>query len=138
MREQKDAVGHSVRAVYLYTAMADIAHTHNDAELLSACNNLWNSITQKRMYITGAIGSTVHGEAFTVDYDLPSDTAYAETCASIGLMMFASQMLRGEVKAEFLHFQVLYLSQEVRLFTALKEQTTKTTSCHLGSEKMER
>ncbi len=101
VREQKDAVGHAVRAVYLYTAMADLAHTCDDKELKDACRTLWNSITQKRMYITGAIGSTVHGEAFTVDYDLPSDTAYAETCASIGLMMFASQMLQGEVRAEY-------------------------------------
>lgn len=101
VRQQKDAVGHSVRAVYLYTAMADLANTENDIGLLSACRSLWNSITQKRMYITGAIGSTVHGEAFTEDYDLPSDTAYAETCASIGLIMFASRMLQGEVKAEY-------------------------------------
>ncbi|MBQ8503900.1 MAG: glycoside hydrolase family 127 protein [Clostridia bacterium] len=101
VREQKDAVGHSVRAVYLYTAMADAANTTDDKQLLEACRNLWNSITQKRMYITGAIGSTVHGEAFTEDYDLPSDTAYAETCASIGLMMFASQMLQGEVNGEY-------------------------------------
>ncbi len=101
VRKQKDAVGHSVRAVYLYTAMADLACVNDDDELLEACHSLWNSIIQKRMYITGAIGSTVHGEAFTEDYDLPSDTAYAETCASIGLMMFASQMLQGEVRSEY-------------------------------------
>lgn len=92
-REQSDAVGHSVRAVYLYTAMADLAKKTQDSELKNACERLWNSITQKRMYVTGAIGSTVHGEAFTVDYDLPNDTAYGETCASIGLMFFASKML---------------------------------------------
>lgn len=101
VRQQKDAVGHSVRAVYLYTAMADIANETKDRELFDACRTLWNSITQKRMYITGAIGSTVHGEAFTEDYDLPSDTAYAETCASIGLMMFASKMLEGEVDGKY-------------------------------------
>ncbi len=101
VRKQKDAVGHSVRAVYLYTAMADIASQNEDKELFDACKSLWKSITQKRMYITGAIGSTVHGEAFTVDYDLPGDTAYAETCASIGLMMFASRMLEKEVKGEY-------------------------------------
>lgn len=101
VRQQKDAVGHSVRAVYLYTAMADLAKEYNDSGLFEACKALWNSITQKRMYLTGGIGSTVHGEAFTVDYDLPSDTAYAETCASIGLMMFASRMLQCEVKAEY-------------------------------------
>lgn len=101
VRQQKDAVGHAVRAVYLYTAMADVANEKNDTELFSACKNLWESITRKRMYITGAIGSTVHGEAFTEDYDLPSDTAYAETCASIGLMMFAQRMLEGELNGEY-------------------------------------
>lgn len=101
VREQKDAVGHSVRAVYLYTAMAHLASVQNDTALYEACKTLWSSITKKRMYITGAIGSTVHGEAFTEDYDLPSDTAYAETCASIGLMFFASRMLQNEVKGEY-------------------------------------
>ena len=53
------------------------------------------------MYLTGGIGSTVIGEAFTVDYDLPSDTAYAETCASVGLMFFAKKMLQNEIKGEY-------------------------------------
>lgn len=97
LREQKDAVGHAVRAVYLYTAMADLASSTDDKALFDACLKLWESITCKRMYITGGIGSTVLGEAFTVDYDLPGDTAYAETCASIGLMFFASRMLENDV-----------------------------------------
>lgn len=101
VREQKDAVGHSVRAVYLYTAMADLAASTDDKELLAACRKLWESITRRRMYLTGGIGSTVLGEAFTVDYDLPSDTAYAETCASIGLMFFASRMLETELDGEY-------------------------------------
>ncbi len=101
VREQRDAVGHSVRAVYLYTAMADLAARTEDTELYEACKNLWQSIVRKRMYITGAIGSTVHGEAFTVDYDLPNDTVYGETCASIGLMFFARQMLQNEIKGEY-------------------------------------
>ncbi|MDE7302192.1 MAG: glycoside hydrolase family 127 protein [Oscillospiraceae bacterium] len=95
VREQSDAVGHSVRAVYLYTAMADLASETDDGKLLEACRRLWNSIADKRMYITGGIGSTGIGEAFTVDYDLPNDTAYAETCASCGLMFFASRMLEA-------------------------------------------
>ncbi len=101
VREQSDAVGHSVRAVYLYTAMADYASESNDQEMLAACKRLWNSITRKRMYITGGIGSTGIGEAFTVDYDLPNDTAYAESCASVGLIMFASKMLELEPKGEY-------------------------------------
>ncbi len=101
VREQTDATGHSVRAVYLYTGMADFASETEDKSLFNACRRLWESVTQRRMYITGGIGSTVHGEAFSVDYDLPSDTAYAETCASIGLMFFASRMLENEVNGEY-------------------------------------
>ncbi len=101
VRQQKNADGHSVRAVYLYTAMADLAAKTDDAELYDACKNLYGSIVNKRMYVTGGIGSTVHGEAFTVDYHLPSDTVYAETCASIGLMFFMSKMLQNEIKGKY-------------------------------------
>lgn len=101
VREQSDAVGHSVRAVYLYTGMAEIAAKTGDKELLAACRRLWDSITRKRMYVTGGIGSAFQGEAFTADYDLPNDTAYAETCASIGLIYFASAMLDNEIKGEY-------------------------------------
>ena len=101
VREQKNADGHSVRAVYLYTAMADLAAKTDDKELYEACKNLCHSITDKRMYITGGIGSTCHGEAFTVDYNLPSDTVYAETCASIGLMFFMSRMLQNEIRSDY-------------------------------------
>lgn len=93
VREQKTAEGHSVRAVYMYTAMADIAAQTGEKELTQACETLWNNITQKRMYLTGGIGSTMEGEAFSIDYDLPNDMAYAETCASIGLGFFARKML---------------------------------------------
>lgn len=101
VREQSIATGHAVRAVYLYAGMAELAAETDDTELFSACRRLWDSITKRRMYITGGIGSTVLGEAFSVDYDLPSDTAYAETCASIGLMFFASAMLRNEINGEY-------------------------------------
>lgn len=101
VREQSDAAGHAVRAVYLYTGMAELAAETGDKELLAACRRLWDSITKKQMYITGGIGSTVLGEAFSVDYDLPPDTAYAETCASIGLMFFASAMLKNEVDGRY-------------------------------------
>ena len=93
VREQKTAEGHSVRAVYMYTAMADIAAQTGEKELTQVCETLWNNITQKRMYLTGGIGSTMEGEAFSIDYDLPNDMAYAETCASIGLGFFARRML---------------------------------------------
>lgn len=101
LKEQNDAVGHSVRAVYLYTGAADLASENGDEELLVACRRLWDSITKRRMYVTGGIGSTLIGEAFSVDYDLPNDTAYNETCASIGLMFFASRMLENEINGEY-------------------------------------
>lgn len=101
VREQTVAVGHAVRAVYMYTAMADIALETGDKELLKACKTLWEDMTNGQMYITGGIGSTAHGEAFTFDYDLPNDTVYAETCASIGLIFFASRMLQIEPKSTY-------------------------------------
>ena len=99
--EQDEAVGHSVRAVYMYTAMADLAATDNDERLYKACRRLWDNMAQKKMYITGGIGSTVEGEAFTKEYELPNDMAYAETCASIGLVFFAKQMLRMDKSGEY-------------------------------------
>ncbi|MHA7964212.1 glycoside hydrolase family 127 protein [Paenibacillus sp. CAU 1782] len=101
VREQSEAVGHSVRAVYMYTAMADLAMHNGDRELLDACKRLWSNMVNKQMYITGGIGSTNHGEAFTFDYDLPNDTNYSETCASIGLIFFARRMLQLEPLGEY-------------------------------------
>ncbi len=98
VREQTTAEGHAVRALYLYSAMADLAGLYRDEELLQACRALYDNITQKRMYITGGIGSSGTLERFTTDYDLPNDTAYAESCASIALAMFCRRMasLTGE------------------------------------------
>ncbi len=99
VRLQTEAVGHAVRAVYLYTGMADVALETGDETLIQACKTLWENITQKRMYVTGGIGSAYEGEAFTKDYHLPNDTAYAETCASIGLIFFARKMIDLEKKS---------------------------------------
>ncbi|MGL5434668.1 MAG: glycoside hydrolase family 127 protein [Lachnospiraceae bacterium] len=99
--EQTEAIGHAVRLVYLCTAMADVAMETGDEQLLAACRRLWQSIVDKRMYLTGGIGSTVKGEAFTLDYDLPEDTMYCETCASIGLIFFAWRMLHAEALGEY-------------------------------------
>ncbi len=93
VREQKKAVGHAVRAAYLYTGMADAAAESHDESLKQACKTLWENIVNCRMYVTGGIGSAYEGEKFTVDYHLPNDTAYAETCASIALIFFARKML---------------------------------------------
>jgi hypothetical protein len=101
VREQDVAVGHAVRAVYMYTAMADLARLTGDEALLAACDRLWSNIVTRQMYITGGIGSTHHGEAFSFDYDLPNDTVYAETCASIGLIFFANRMLQLRARGEY-------------------------------------
>ncbi|CUH96752.1 hypothetical protein P22_2863 [Propionispora sp. 2/2-37] len=99
--EQETAEGHAVRVTYLCAAMAKLACLNQDQEMLAACRRLWKNITTKRMYIVGAIGSTVTGEAFTADYDLPNDTMYCETCASIGLIFFAGNMLENEAQGEY-------------------------------------
>ena len=101
VREQDKAVGHSVRAGYMYTAMADMASEIGDEGLAEACRRLWNNITRKRMYITGGVGSTVHGESYSEDYELPNDLIYAETCASVAMAFFARRMLELEVKGEY-------------------------------------
>lgn len=101
VREQTEAEGHAVRAVYLYSGMADVAKETGDASLTDACRRLWTDMTHRQMYVTGGIGSTHHGEAFSYDYDLPNDTAYAETCASVGLVFFARRMLELDPRAEY-------------------------------------
>lgn len=94
LRERNTADGHCVRSLYLLSAVADIAYLYDDKELGAAAERCFENIINRRMYITGATGSTCHGEAFTIDYDLPNRTAYAETCASISLAFFAQRMIR--------------------------------------------
>ncbi|MGF7398894.1 glycoside hydrolase family 127 protein [Thermoanaerobacterium thermosaccharolyticum] len=94
VREQTTAEGHAVRAVYLYSGMADVALETKDQSLIDACKRLWDNLTKKRMYVTGSIGSMSTGESLTFDYDLPNDTNYSETCASVGLVFFAHRMLQ--------------------------------------------
>ena len=94
VREQDTAEGHAVRAMYLYSGMADVAAETGDESLVAACERLWWNVTQRRMYVTGGIGSSSYGERFTYDYDLPNDVAYAETCAAIGLVFWAHRMLQ--------------------------------------------
>lgn len=101
VRQQDEAVGHAVRAVYLYSGMADIARLIEDETLYSSCEKLWDSMANEKMYITGGIGGTHIGEAFSYPYDLPNDTAYAETCASIGLVFFARRMLEIKPDAKY-------------------------------------
>lgn len=98
--DQRDAVGHAVRAVYMYSAMADLAAEYQDKALYQACCALYDSIAERKLYLTGSIGAAAFGERFAGDYDLPNDTNYSETCASVGLAMFCRRManLTGEAK----------------------------------------
>ena len=95
IRDFQEANGHSVRALYLFIAMAEAARIKQDSTLLTACKRLFENITQKRMYITGSVGSTRIGEAFTLDYDLPNLTSYSESCASIALLLFTLSMQKN-------------------------------------------
>ena len=101
LREQQEAFGHAVRALYLYSGAADVAMETGDTELLDTCRRLWRSVTHRRMYVTGGVGSTPNGEAFTFDYDLPNENGYAETCANIALVFFAHRMLQIEADGEY-------------------------------------
>lgn len=93
VREQNHAVGHSVRALYLYCGMADVGSETGDRSLIEACKRLYKNITEKRMYISGGVGSSFFHEAFTTDYDLPNDSrSYAESCAGIALALFSHRM----------------------------------------------
>lgn len=93
VREQTRVIGHAVRAMYLYSGMADVATEFGDDSLTDALKVLWEDLTSRQMYVTGGIGPAASNEGFTDYYDLPNESAYAETCAAVGLMMWASRML---------------------------------------------
>lgn len=99
--EQQTAIGHAVRFVYLMTGVAHLARLSQDEGKRQDCLRLWKNMAQRQLYITGGIGSQSSGEAFSSDYDLPNDTVYAESCASIGLMMFARRMLEMEADSQY-------------------------------------
>ena len=99
--EQEDAEGHAVRAMYLFTGMADVALETGDAALVKALETLWTNTVNRRMYITGGVGSQGAGERFTIDYDLPNDTCYTETCAAVGMAMWNLRMLRLEPDVKY-------------------------------------
>lgn len=84
--------GHAVRAMYMYSAMADIASLNKEDKYLEALNRVWDNVALKNMYITGGIGPSHKNEGFTEDYDLPNDTAYCETCASVGMVLWNYRM----------------------------------------------
>ncbi len=82
--EQDEAVGHAVRAAYMYAGMADVAALTGDSAYIKAIDRIWDNIVEKKYYITGGIGATSNGEAFGENYELPNMSAYCETCAAIG------------------------------------------------------
>lgn len=102
VREQKTVEGHAVRAVYMLCAMADLANEYQDQSLLNACITLWDNMVHKRMFVTGSIGSSGILERFTTDYDLPNDSNYSETCASIGLALFGKRMAQITKDASYM------------------------------------
>ena len=96
VREQKKPVGHAVRATYLYTGMAAVAGATGDKTLLTACQRLWKTLTTTQMHISAGIGQIARNEGFTTDYDLPNESAYLETCATIGMAFWGHRMLDWE------------------------------------------
>jgi DUF1680 family protein len=112
IRNLKDANGHCVRAVYFYSGIADLAAETDDRQLFDNLEKVFEDITERKMYITGGIGSTRESESFTVPYDLPNHTAYTESCCAIALMMFTSRMREISKQAKYGHLaeRVLYNS----------------------------
>jgi DUF1680 family protein len=101
VREQTRVVGHAVRAMYMGCAMADLALELGDAALKRACEALWRDVTNAQMYITAGLGPKESNEGFTEDYDLPNETAYAETCASVALIFWAQRMLHLDLDGRY-------------------------------------
>jgi DUF1680 family protein len=101
VREQEKVVGHAVRAMYLYTAMADLAAELKDDSLKRACEVLWDDVMASKVYITSGLGPAAANEGFTADYDLPNESAYAETCASVALIFWAQRMLHLDMDGKY-------------------------------------
>jgi DUF1680 family protein len=101
VREQTMLVGHAVRAMYMASAMADLALLLDDADLKRACEALWRDVTTAQMYVTGGLGPKESNEGFTEPYDLPNETAYAETCASVALVFWAQRMLHLDLDGAY-------------------------------------
>jgi DUF1680 family protein len=93
VREQTQIVGHAVRGMYMASAMTDLAFELADASLKTACESLWRDVTTTQMYVTAGLGPDASNEGFTKPYDLPNETAYAETCASVALAFWAHRMM---------------------------------------------
>jgi DUF1680 family protein len=102
IREQTSATGHSVRAAYLYSGVADVSAETDDESLLKVGRTFWDDMTQHQLYITGGLGPAHANEGFTFAYDLPNETAYAETCASIALVFWAQRMFQIDPDSRYI------------------------------------
>ncbi|WP_353331344.1 glycoside hydrolase family 127 protein [Bacteroides sedimenti] len=110
VKELSKISGHAVRAMYLFTGMADLTSITSDTNYIQALDRLWNDVVYTKMYLTGGIGSSRKNEGFTEDYDLPNEEAYCETCASVGMVFWNQRMnmLRGDGKYEDILERSLY------------------------------
>ncbi|CAN7706351.1 glycoside hydrolase family 127 protein [Rhizobium sp. LjRoot258] len=101
VRGQTQVVGHAVRAMYLFSAMADLAFENDDESLKGACDRLFDNLVGRQLYVTGGLGPSASNEGFTREYDLPNETAYAETCAAVALGFFSHRMAQIELDSKF-------------------------------------
>ncbi|MBP3964032.1 glycoside hydrolase family 127 protein [Paenibacillus sp. DLE-14] len=110
VRDIEKVTGHAVRAMYLYTAMADVVHASGDPAYVDALHRVWSHTVERNLYLTGGIGPSVHNEGFTHDYDLPNESAYCETCAAIAMAFWNNRMnlLFGDAKYADLVERELY------------------------------
>ena len=102
VKDQKEITGHAVRAMYMYTGAADVAALTGDEAYLKAMRTVWEDVVYRNMYVTGGIGSAGSNEGFTIDYDLPNEQAYCETCASVGMVFWNQRMNALTGNAEYI------------------------------------
>lgn len=102
VKDQKEITGHAVRAMYLYTGAADVAAAKNDPGYMKAMKTVWEDVVYRNMYVTGGIGSSGSNEGFSVDFDLPNENAYSETCASVGMVFWNQRMNLLEGQSQYI------------------------------------
>ncbi|MGB8190343.1 MAG: beta-L-arabinofuranosidase domain-containing protein, partial [Chitinophagaceae bacterium] len=105
VKSQKEITGHAVRAMYMYTGAADVAAVTGDSAYMNAMKTVWQDVVFRNMYITGGIGSSGSNEGFSVDYDLPNENAYCETCASVGMVFWNQRM--NQLTGDAMYMDVL-------------------------------
>ncbi|NKJ07466.1 beta-L-arabinofuranosidase domain-containing protein [Rhizobium sp. SG741] len=101
VREQQQVVGHAVRAMYLFSAMVDLAVENGDPVLKEACERLYDNLVGRQLYVTGGLGPSASNEGFTREFDLPNETAYAETCAAVALGFWSHRMAQIDLNSKF-------------------------------------